>query len=102
MAQKARIIYAQTHTGYMLYGLREIARACHVSRPTLMTWITEEQFPVAVVPRGDQHVLATTYGLIDTWLFARYLANQHAIRDVLDETRLAVSTYDVHDGKEHE
>lgn len=89
---RIQVRYKQMSRGYILRGLREIACACNVSRPVLLKWIAQEQFPVAPItigtPSGEQRILATTYGLIDTWLFARYLACHEALKGILDEASI--------------
>lgn len=89
---RVQVRYKQTTRGYVLRGLREIAIACNVPRHVIVSWIRDEEFPVAIVPiedsRGAKRVVATTYGLIDTWLFARYLASRPDVLRVLDDVSI--------------
>lgn len=97
---RVQVRYRQTTRGYVLRGLREIAAACNVPRHVVVSWIRDEEFPVAVIPvvtaRGARRVVATTYGLIDTWLFARYLVSRPDVLRVLDDVSVTEPVEEVH------
>lgn len=94
-----RVYYGLTHTGYYLRGLTAIARACGVSRWTLAAWIRDWSFPVAPIADETGSVkLTTSYGLLDAWLFAHWLASREALREALADVCVTAPTEpDAHD-----
>lgn len=60
------------HSPYLIVGSRRIAKILGISRSYLYKHIDQGDFPVRKLQDGRY---ATTYGLIDEWIRAGWLAN---------------------------
>lgn len=54
--------------GYIIFGLRNIAKMLGVSKDTVRNWIKKHGFPAVKLPNNEY---GTTKGLVDAWLMAR-------------------------------
>lgn len=61
---------------YLIVGTRKIAKCLAISRNTLYKLLDSGDFPVRKLENG---VYVTTYGLIDEWVRAGWLANRAAV-----------------------